>query len=381
MIVRVIRLGAVCMLAVVAIGCAGGHPDPGPPLPAAPLERVVQRLFLIGDAGEPDPAGEPVLMALERDVRSQASPAMIVFLGDNIYPDGMPAAGAADRDQAEQRLQAQMDVALESGARGLFVPGNHDWHGDGLDQVRRQGAYITEHGGDLVAHVPEAGCPGPRTIDLGSRLRLVALDTQWWLHGGLRPEGEDSGCEAGSEADVRRLLAAALDSAGDRDVIVIAHHPLLSGGPHGGHFTWKDHLFPLTKLAGWAWVPLPGIGSIYPLWRKFGGTTQDLASSKYEHMLDVIEDVLAEFAPLAYAAGHEHSLQVLGGDSARYVLVSGCGYYGNEEPIGTRDETLYAGAAAGYMRLDVPEQGPARLAVLVVDAGGGAREAFSQYLE
>ncbi len=180
------------------------------------------------------------------------------------------------------------------------------------------------------------------------------------------------------------MLAAfgdALATAGGRRVVVVAHHPLASRGAHGGHFTWKDHIFPLRHVAGWLWLPLPIVGSLYPLIRSSGASDQDFSNGENRHMRAALDSVMAIHRPLIYAAGHDHSLQVLQGQTARYFLVSGAATIGHFTPVGRGDRTRYARAGAGFMRIDFTTQGRARLGVFAVDERGVEREEYSVWLE
>ncbi len=213
------------------------------------------------------------------------------------------------------------------------------------------------------------------------RLRLVALDTQWWLHSGPRPEHPTSSCPADSPDEVVTSLVGALADTGDRVVVVLAHHPLVSNGPHGGHFGWQDHLFPLRHVAPWLWVPLPLVGSVYPLARQLGIEAQDQAGGANRRMRAALEDAFAEHPPLVYASGHEHVLEVHRWTSARYALVSGAGMFDHTDPVGWSDGTLYAAAHSGFMRIDVTQPGRARLGVMAVDGPGVVTEVFSLWLD
>ena len=339
-------------------------------------------LYLIGDAGAPAEGGEPVLQALRTDLLAHPGEKLVVFLGDNIYPSGMPEADDPDRAEAERHIDDQIQVVLDGGARGVFIPGNHDWQKGGADgwwRVHRQAEYVDRDGPDVEV-LPRHSCPGPVARDVGVRLRLIILDTQWYLHGGPRP-GAWSPCRVRSPDVLGDSLRAAVARAGDREVIVAAHHPLRSNGPHGGHFTVKQHIFPLTEGASWAWLPLPIIGSLYPLSRQWGISSQDQSGKHNKHMVAAFDSAFAGQPPLVYAAGHEHNLEVLEGESASYLLVSGAGIYGHISSTAWRDDTRYAAQEAGYMRLDVLRGGPIRLAVVTVDQTGQGTEAFSLYLE
>ncbi|HEY7820224.1 MAG TPA: metallophosphoesterase, partial [Vicinamibacteria bacterium] len=275
-------------LAASLAACAGKAPPIPEPVPPADGEVT---LFLIGDAGESRPGGDPVLLALASQIESVSGRSIAVFLGDNIYPRGLPSEEASDREEMERRLLDQV-AAVKGADRAFFVPGNHDWDTAGMDgwpSILRQNDLVRRHGDDgRVVVSPRDACPGPEVIELGSELTLITLDTAWWLHGHEKPGPET--CDAGTEEAVLRKLRYSLASKQGRHAVVVSHHPLLSSGPHGGYFGWQDHLFPLSRLHDLAWLPLPGIGSLYPLIRNLGVTAQDLSSSEYERMREALAE-------------------------------------------------------------------------------------------
>ncbi len=373
------------LITVLGLACAtSAHlvgPAAAPPVGAGadPSEAVVHSLFLVGDAGwvrGPD----PLLTEMAAQVAQAPERSTVVFLGDNVYQAGLPAPGAPERAAGEQTLLLQIEVARASGARAIFVPGNHDWDRsgpDGWEAILRQGRFLEREGIELL---PSGGCPGPAVTDLGTDLRLVALDTEWWLRQGPKPQDPDSNCPADSETEVLDALAQVLESAGGRHTVVVAHHPLASTGPHGGYFSWKDHLFPLRRVAKWLWIPLPIVGSGYPLLRRSGMTDQDLSGPRNRHMRAALDSVLSVYQPLVYAAGHEHNLQVLDGLTAKHLLVSGGGSIGHLGPVGRESRTRFARAGSGFMRIDFTNRRRARLAVFVVHKDGTAAEEYSLWL-
>jgi len=380
------RLGVLAGIWVAAGACASGHTARRAmvPVPPASPADVDVTLYLIGDAGDPAPGHEPVLAALEAQAAARGATSVIVFLGDNVYPRGLPDSGDRHRPEAERRLDAQVEVLERSGARGIFVPGNHDWDegGEGgWDGIRREGVFLAGRRGARVELLPTGGCPGPAVVDVGRTLRLALLDTQWWLRGKPKPEGPGSSCPTHSEGEVVDSLRGVLRDAGRRRVAVLAHHPLASGGPHGGHFDWQAHVFPLRALAPWLWVPLPVIGSIYPVARQHGISNQDMSGSRYRRLRAGLASAFAEHPPLVYGSGHDHALQVITGNTARYLLVSGSGYLGHFNYTTWLDSTRFAQSASGFMRLDLLRDGRTRLGVTVVDERGEAREAFSMWLD
>jgi hypothetical protein len=371
---------ALCSVASASCGVARFVTPQRPeasPVPEA--KDVAMRLFLIGDAGVPLEK-DPVLASLAREVDADAARSVVVYLGDNIYPRGLPAEGTVWRKEAERRLDAQIEAVREEGARAFFIPGNHDWDkhsAAGWETVRRQGQYIDEKGGGSVSMEPKDGCPGPVVRDFDRTLRLVLLDTQWWLHAGPKPRDPDSSCPADSEKEVVTQLAAALKEADGRPVVVAGHHPLATGGSHGGYFSWQDHLFPLRARKSWLWIPLPVIGSLYPAARRGGASAQDISGTANRKMREALEGAFKDNPPLVYAAGHEHNLQVLKGGEAKYLIVSGAGAYGHVTQTVWTKETLFAAAASGYVRVDLEKTGRARLAVVTVAADGKTTEAMA----
>jgi hypothetical protein len=370
------------LFALVTAGC-GLHVPASEP--ARAIDSVETRVFLIGDAGGAIPA-DPVLEALRTEAGRDPRRSIVVFLGDNVYPAGLPAAGRPGHESAAARLRAQVDAVREAGSRGVFVPGNHDWGGidggpDGLDRIRRQAAFVAENGGGQVEMAPTGGCPGPFVRDVEQRLRIVLLDSHWWLHPHEKPRDPGSDCAADSEGEVLSTLEHAIGSAGGRVVVVAAHHPLASGGEHGGYFSWTDHLFPLRAKRSWLWIPLPVIGSAYPIARKRGVSNQDFGGLLNRRYREAIEGVFQGAPPLLYAAGHEHNLQVLEGKDAKWLAVSGAGYFGHTSRVVASPATRFAREASGFMRLDVATDGDARLAVFTVDAQGTAHEAWAGRLD
>lgn len=375
---RALVWAGVLAAVVVAGTTCGGH---GPRIVPVPADRpasedVVTRFILIGDAGAPSPE-DPVLAALSRAGAEIPDRTIVVFLGDNIYPRGLPPEGSDDRERAEQRLDRQIDAVRRGGTRAIFVPGNHDWArmgAGGLEAVRREEARVETAGGGRMEWLPEDGCPGPSIRDYPG-VRLVVLDTQWWL-----TTDYPKGCSEVSDGDHLAALAAAVRPANGLPVVVAGHHPLASMGEHGGQFGLEDHLFPLRALKKWAWLPLPLIGSLYPFARENGISDQDLSGAGNRRMRAAFANAFGDHPPLVYAAGHEHALQVFRGTVARWLPVSGSGFFGHGSRVFWSDSTEYASSAGGFMLLDVTREGRFRLAVEEVDRSGTRREVYARWL-
>jgi len=343
---RVRRVGGL-IAGLSIIGAADGCRGAGSPAPT-PAD-FVETVFLIGDAGEPDPRlPSTVLDSLASQAAVLGSRATIVFLGDNVYPSGTADTIATNFSDVLRRLDSQIR-AVPSGATGIFVPGNHDWAdggqggffgaataADGLYVVRRQAVLIRQrpkNAGATVTMMPTGGCPGPVVVDR-QRVRLILLDTQWWLHNYIvrdaLSDDRENGCSTHTIGEVTQALRDSLRTARPgQSVIVAAHHPMITGGPHGGYC------------------------GAFALFRRWANTSQDLFGKSYTQLRDSVNRALATRPPLIYAAGHDHSLQVLRGRNSKYALVSGAGSIGKGECSARLRQSLYVGqATSGFMRLD-----------------------------
>lgn len=332
-----------------------------PPQAETTSEASLLDLYLIGDAGRPNPDGEPVLAAAKRVIAGgDPKRSLVVYLGDNLYPEGIPDEKGPIRANAERILQVQLDVPLSTGARGIFVSGNHGWDHSGPEgwtEIMLQEEYVEKHGRGQVQFLPGSGCPGPAVVDAGNHLRLLVLDTQWWLHKYEKPSPPESPCPAETDSGVVALIRKAISEAEGRPVVVIAHHPLISGGTHA--------IFPMLPTR---FSPIPRF------------SPQDLGHPKYRHLSKVLTTAFAANPPLLYAAGHDHNLQVLRGVGTQYALVSGTGIYDHTGRVRRLPSTIYAKRASGFMRLSVLESGQLRLDVFVVDATGTPTKDYSMVL-
>lgn len=365
------RVGAlvVGLLAIAACGGKGVYKSPRLRLVEPPPGAPLLRLLLIGDAGE-IPA--PGLKKLPAEF-APGVPTVVAFLGDNVYPAGVPLDDASS--EAREILTSQVDAA-QGAARIIFVPGNHDWNQarrDGYKRVLAQQQMLTDIASNSpVSLLPRRACPGPEVVDFGDALRLVAIDTEWLLASDdRRPSGHGSGCVHGLEgADepyddlspeaFYRELGSVLSGAGRRRVVVVAHHPLRSHGQHAATFT--------TNFPVW----------LYQRFGFLGLVRQDLGSRRYQHVRQRIDDELRKSvgAPVVYASGHEHTLQILGdGDAPRvHYLVSGSA--AKRTRVGRGRDTLMARYRQGYLRLDVLTDGQLMVQTIEPDESSPAVSAL-----
>jgi hypothetical protein len=364
-----------------------------PPVVCRPRGPVTESLFLIGDAGapklpdavaaEPGRLVDPVLKALAGDVAEQvgklgAERTAVAVLGDNVYPAGMPPPGEKGHERALRVLEAQ--IAAIGPARGFFTLGNHDWDQgkkQGLSRARTQADYLASRAPNVSVHPPDA-CAGPDSVDFGAHLRLVFFDLWAAMYQLQHPGGPQSHCTPRAGDDrIARALDAALGDTGERRAVLLTHPPMLTSGPHGGYFPWREHVFPLRMLHRDLWIPLPVVGSIFPIARWLGVTNTDMMSRPYRAYIDRAKKMFSPGHPTLVAAGHEHSLQVHVDPTGVFHAVSGAGSKGKVDYVRDMKSDLMSLAAPGYMRVDVYDDATLRLHVIALDDDDARAMVFS----
>ncbi|GAB4294611.1 MAG: hypothetical protein Kow0098_16280 [Ignavibacteriaceae bacterium] len=316
--------------------------------------KPVFKIFLIGDAGDPDPLGEPVLTALGSELAKWGDSAVVIFLGDNIYPAGLTDSSSENRNLYEQKILSQITSVVSHSASAYFIPGNHDWNNgaeDGLMCLNQQEEFVNSFNDLSVRFINKPGCPDPKLVETGNDIALLFLDTQSLIKLADEDFPRPDFCKVNSFDDFTGELDSLLNLTKKKFTIIAGHHPIESNGPHGGYFTWKNHLFPLLELNSYLWIPLPLIGSLYPAARIAGISEQDLSSNFYSVFINNMKKVLVNHRNVIYVSGHEHSLQVLKSDGRILQLVSGSGIYGHQNPVTTSENTIFAGAVPGFMAI------------------------------
>ncbi len=350
----------VLLLASATGAAAQNHILP----PSGQSHDIESRLVIIGDAGGADASGTtPALDLLRRVLADTSTAAHVIFTGDNIYCCGLPDSTSPDRSQAERRLTAQLRAVENARGKVVFVPGNHDWgEAPNYDPaiLNRQEKFIESWGDGTVRMLPNNGLAGPHEIKLSDYVRLVAIDTQWWLMDKPKPTGESDDYEVAEDGELLAALSDLLNKRDDELVIVVGHHPLMSMGRHGGYHPLRDHIFPLTEVWDHAWIPLPIIGSLYPLLRNAIGAEQDVSNRKFQAFARTMLSMMqTEEGRSLYVAGHEHGLQHIPVGPLDHILISGGGSRPTWVSSGPPSAFTYGGY--GLLVVDVLRSGSAIL--------------------
>ncbi|MBT8183858.1 MAG: metallophosphoesterase, partial [Eudoraea sp.] len=146
-------------------------------------KEVVQTFYLIGDAGLSPLGGmNPALQIFKNKLDKADKNSMAIFLGDNIYPAGLPDKkdSTIAYNTAKSHLEAQLKTLDNFKGKPLFIPGNHDWYTEGLVGLKRQERYVEERLKNKDAFEPDNGCP-LEDIEISDNVTLIVIDTEWYL--------------------------------------------------------------------------------------------------------------------------------------------------------------------------------------------------------
>src|ERR1051326_2158524 len=357
----------LCILITLICLCASGH---------AQNDTIAARIVLIGDAGELTKGRHPVADAVKQLIPMDAK-TTILYLGDNLYKTGLPDEQYSYYMSTRCVLDSELSVADNTPAKIYMIPGNHDWDNGGKtgwETVIREQLYVDQLGKKKGEFVPKGGCPGPVEVSITPDVTVVLFDTQWWLHPYDKPEIE-SDCDYKTKDEVITQLDDIFSRNANKLVILAGHHTFKSNGAHGGYFKLKQHIFPFTDINPKLYIPLPGLGSIYPIVRSVFGTPQDLKHPFYAAMIDDGEKVAKKYPNVIFAAGHEHSLALIK-DSSFNFIVSGGGSKHNR--VSTNKRTPFATSVNGFAVLEVSVNKNVRVSFYTVDS---VKMAYSEVIK
>ncbi len=340
---------------------------------------VTQRIFLVGDAGELVNGKHPVCDWLKANVNWNDTSNLLLFLGDNIYPQGLPDAEHRTYAAAKNVIDYQIDVVKDKKASAIFVPGNHDWKqgkADGWGQIKNLNNYINALQMTNVRIMPQHGCAGPQEILAGDNAVIVCMDSQWWLHQFEKP-GIESDCPYKTEDEIVTGLKGIVAAYPDKLIILAMHHPFYTNSIHGGYYSLKQHIFPLTDIKPNLYIPLPVIGSIYPLSRQWFGNIQDNKHPQYKNLKEKIEAVTKNHPNVIQVAGHDHALQLFKNDSS-FSIVSATGSKSNRVRMG--NHALFTSKKNGFAVIEILSDKTTRVNFYSTESTGLNNEIFTAAL-
>lgn len=323
-------------------------------------EKPMHTFFIVGDAGY---AGEPntqyLFAILKKRLEAAGKDNTLLFIGDNIYPYGMPPEkGTKARKEAEESINSQIELGENLNGKIYFLPGNHDWY-NGFDGLLAQEEYINKR--LKGAFLPGKGC-AIKEVEINDSITMIAIDSQWYIEDWDKYPTINDDCDIKTREGLFTELENMLNDNTDKTVILAIHHPIMSNGSHGGHFSWSKQLFPMKYK-----VPLPVIGSLVNLARKASGySTQDIQSRVYISLTKRLKGMLYDKNNVIVVSGHDHNLQYIYNDNI-HQIISGSG--SKVEAAKAVYPLDFAYGGIGYAQLDIFADGTARASFFGLEDG------------
>lgn len=308
-----------------------------------PEKEIIHSFYLIGDGGNsPIGTSSEAIKLFKTDLDKASKNSTALFLGDNIYPKGMPEKSDEGRAFAEHQLNVQTEAAKKFKGDAIFIPGNHDWYSGGLKGLKRQEDYIEDALGKNT-FLPENGCPIER-INISDKIVLIVIDSEWYLTNWDKHPTINDDCEIKTRAKFFDELEGEIKKARGKTTLIAVHHPMFTNGSHGGQYSFGSHM-----------SPLPVLGTLKNVIRKTGGvTTVDDQNKRYIEFKKRIVTLSQENNKTIFVSGHDHNLQYIVEDNLPQI-VSGAGSKTNATRNVEGGQFSYG--APGYARLDVFKDG------------------------
>lgn len=339
--------------------CAVKKPQYGPEAKTESKDSVTattvkHTFFLVGDAGNgTEENAKNTLQSLKKRLNRANENSTLLFLGDNIYPAGMPKKDDSDRKSAEEKLNNQLALSQNFKGKTIFIPGNHDWYNNGVEGLKRQEDYVNEALKQKKAFLPKDGCVID-DISINDNLALVIIDSQWYLEKWDDHPTINDNCTIKTREDFFTELEDVLNKNQKKTTIIAIHHPLMSNGSHGGQFSLEKQLFPLESK-----IPLPVIGSLINLLRKTTGVSpQDIQNKNYTKLIKRIKALIQDKDNVVIVSGHDHNLQYVEKDNIKQII-SGSG--SKVEAARTINPKDFSFGGNGYSILEVTDKGVANV--------------------
>jgi len=316
--------------------------------------KIAHTFYLIGDAGNAnEKKAQQTLGLLEKRLAKTNQNSTLLFLGDNIYPKGLPNTDDQnERLIAESKLTSQLKISKNFKGKTIFIPGNHDWY-SGIKGLERQAQFVTKYLNDEKSFLPRNSC-AIEELEINKTTTLVTIDSQWFLEDWDEGTSINDNCTIKTRDAFFVELENILNKNNEKIIILAVHHPLMSNGTHGGQFSLEQQLFPLEQK-----IPLPVIGSVINLLRKTSGASpQDLQNKQYTKFLKRVKTLLQDQDNLVVVSGHEHNLQYLSKDNIKQIISGAGSKSGPAKAVSPND---FSYGRNGYAALNIYENGTAKV--------------------
>lgn len=303
------------------------------------------KIFLVGDAGNADePQAQQTLDFIKNKLDSADQNSMLLFLGDNIYPLGMPKETDKGYALAREKLENQLAITKNYKGKTLVIPGNHDWY-HGLEGLKAQEEFVKTYLNDKKAFLPKNSCPID-DINLTKDIKLIVVDSEWALINWDRYPGINKGCDIKTRDDFYSEFKDLIIKNQDKRIIVALHHPVISSGVHAGFNSAKSHLSSFQGK-----LPVPGVASLINVLRSSSGASmEDITNAHYAEFANRIKSIIQDKENVILVSGHDHNLQYHENKNIKQII-SGAGSKTDPATIARKTDFSYGGSGFAVLNI------------------------------
>ncbi|MFT4667034.1 MAG: hypothetical protein ACI9VN_002634 [Patescibacteria group bacterium] len=280
-------------------------------------------------------ATAPELDAIQAVLEKENNDFTILINGDFVDRNGL---GVKPEEGDLDKLDRLINIVGEKG-RVVFIPGDREWDNGGkrgLKKVKALERYLESKLGKGKVIYPQGGCLGPEVIDIGDKLRIVAVNTQWFVEEEIGPEEEDADCGLLNETEFWFEIEDLMGDSENRNVVIAGHHPVLSYGQYAGYKLGKQHLWP------------PIVGTFIASYHQGVGGKKDLTQKNLKHYSSRAQGLIQRYPGCIFVSGHEHDTQLLYEDGTYHI---NSGAIAEGRPVGRGEQTIYRQKKAGFAKL------------------------------
>jgi len=319
-------------------------------------KKVSHTLFLIGDAGiSKNEKGNKTLHSFKNKLDKADENSTAIFLGDNIYPAGLPDEKDSKEKYAVAKsyLDAQIETLEDFKGRPIFIPGNHDWYSEGLKGLSRQEKYLKKKLKQKNSFLPKNGCPITEE-KVNDKLTIIVIDTEWYLTNWNKHPTMNDNCEIKSRAKFWEEVESVIKKNRNKTTVIALHHPMFTYGPHGGQFSLKQQFFQ-----GHYKFPLPVLGTFINVLRKTSGASPaDVQNKRYTDFKNRMITLAQYSEKVIFVSGHEHTLQYIKENNTPQIISGAGAKQGAARVI---NGSQFSTGEQGYAALDVYEDGSSQV--------------------
>jgi len=190
--------------------------------------KACVQLFAIGDFGARGSVQDKVRDSMADVAGGIGGVDGILALGDNLYPNGVGPSGRNMEDNWKDVYLGKSSLKT----KWYAVTGNHDWAGDAKKMRKYKDSGGFWQMPDFF-HSVKFGSSG-------SDVEVFLLDTEIWR----------GGKEKSRRTEQKDWLKRKMQESSAKWKIVVGHHPIYSGGKHGGSSSVKSDLDPIMRSNG-----------------------------------------------------------------------------------------------------------------------------------